>query len=532
MSVRPSTGPVDFPTSASMLGEQPEAEAKGRCRTEEREVQMNRSIVLVTLLAGLCAAGVIRVPSEQPTIQAGLAAAGAGDTVLVAPGTYPERITWPALDGIVLLSEQGAGSTTIDGGRAGRVLTMNALGYTAATMVQGFRVTNGQATGSAAGVSCRGTPVFIGNEIVDNLGLQGTTGGGVYADGAPLFAYNLIARDSLWVADMAGFRYGGGVYCTGSGVFYQNVFADNAVFDSSCSGFRYGGALHLAGGTPLVFCNLFLRNSARMIDGSGFAYGGAVCVDDAVAACIVNNTFVGNVCSAHITYGGAVYAPWGATVIENNIFVQDSCLGSGSGGAIASDTTAMLVDYNDAWQNYPDDYYECTAGPNSLSADPLFVAAPLGDWCLSQTAAGQPEDSPCLDAGDTLPAIAALDLDSLIHAWTTRTDSVPDAAAIDIGYHYPPAPPTGMAAGPTRQPPVPALTAVPSPASGATVRLAGPLGRFVAVYDASGRRVIERRLTVNGDGALLDISRLAAGVYVLRTNLGGRSSLGRLVVRR
>ena len=73
------------------------------------------------------------------------------------------------------------------------------------------------------------------------------------------------------------------------------------------------------------------------------------------------------------------------------------------------------------------------AGEGNIDADPLFVDGPEGDCCLSQLAAGQPQDSPCLDAG----------ISTLISAWlngytTTRTDGVPDTAPDDIGYHYSP----------------------------------------------------------------------------------------------
>lgn len=55
---------------------------------------------------------VIHVPADYPTIQQGINAANFGDTVLVAPGTYPESIT---LTEGVLLVGSGHESTIIDG---------------------------------------------------------------------------------------------------------------------------------------------------------------------------------------------------------------------------------------------------------------------------------------------------------------------------------------------------------------------------------------------------------------------------------
>jgi hypothetical protein len=493
---------------------------------------MKQSMVLVLLAAGLCVAGVIRVPSEQPTIQAGLNAAGANDTVLVAPGAYTERLIWPTQDGITLLSEDGAAATMIDAEGLGRVVSMDAIPYTSATVMQGFTIAKGRQSGSAAGIKCQGSPVFLHNHIVDNVSQQHDRGGGIYADGSPTFAFNVIARDSLQVVDQPGFRYGGGIYCTGGGVFYQNVFEDNAVFDSSCSGFRYGGGLYVHGGSTIVFCNLFLDNAARMIDGSGYSHGGAVCVGSGASAYIANNTFVGNVCAAHITYGGAVYAPCGNTVIKNNIVVRNSCLGSGRGGGLASDSIAMVFDHNDVWQNSPDNYYGCAAGPSALSADPLFAVAPFGDYCLSQTAAGQPDDSPCLDAGDSLLGTSPVDLDSLIHTWTTRTDSVPDMRLIDIGYHYSPAPLTGLATENLVRPARPTLRVAPNPASGTHVRLSGRLGTDARVFDACGRLVALRKLHAGSDDAKLDVRGLTSGIYVVQTESPAGTARCRLLVQR
>jgi hypothetical protein len=61
--------------------------------------------------------------------------------------------------------------------------------------------------------------------------------------------------------------------------------------------------------------------------------------------------------------------------------------------------------------------------------DPLFVTGPAHAYYLSQTAAGQGADSPCLDAGGDVAW--SLGLDRL----TTRTDGVRDTGTTDMGYH-------------------------------------------------------------------------------------------------
>jgi hypothetical protein len=67
-------------------------------------------------------------------------------------------------------------------------------------------------------------------------------------------------------------------------------------------------------------------------------------------------------------------------------------------------------------------------GPGNIDADPLFVTGPNGEFYLSQTAAGQGEDSPCVGAGDPGGELV----------WgITRTDHVLDSGVVDMGYHSP-----------------------------------------------------------------------------------------------
>lgn len=67
-------------------------------------------------------ANMLNVPAQHTTIQAALDNALAGDTILVQPGTYTENITWPAVNGIKLISAGDSSNTIIDGNSSGRVI--------------------------------------------------------------------------------------------------------------------------------------------------------------------------------------------------------------------------------------------------------------------------------------------------------------------------------------------------------------------------------------------------------------------------
>ena len=110
---------------------------------------MKRIVMSVCLAAAVATAGVIVVPDDYPTIQAGLNAAAYGDTVLVMSGTYPENITWPARDGIRLYSADGPAATVIDGGGNGRVIDIVSSSIREASELRGFTITGGRMDGSS-----------------------------------------------------------------------------------------------------------------------------------------------------------------------------------------------------------------------------------------------------------------------------------------------------------------------------------------------------------------------------------------------
>jgi predicted outer membrane repeat protein len=115
------------------------------------------------------------VPDSFPTIQAALAVAASGDTVLVRSGTYPETLV--LVDGVVLRGEDPLDPPVIDGMSSGPVLT--AIGCGGGTRVEDVVVTNGAGLGLGGGATLEASSVvFSGCRFTSNLAdLGGGIGG-------------------------------------------------------------------------------------------------------------------------------------------------------------------------------------------------------------------------------------------------------------------------------------------------------------------------------------------------------------------
>ncbi len=84
-------------------------------------------------------------------------------------------------------------------------------------------------------------------------------------------------------------------------------------------------------------------------------------------------------------------------------------------------------------------------GEGCIDEDPLFVEGLAGEFYLSQVAAGQTEDSPCVNTGSDPPGSMCFPVESgnvCMDSLTTRTDNIPDQTWVDMGYHYSTDPPT------------------------------------------------------------------------------------------
>ncbi|MEO0080165.1 MAG: right-handed parallel beta-helix repeat-containing protein [candidate division WOR-3 bacterium] len=514
---------------------------------------MRRLLILFGLVV-VASGRVILVPDSAATIQAGLGMAGFGDTVLVRPGTYFENIVWPATDGIKLYSMAGPDSTVVDGGGAGVCLVMNSSTLTRATEVRGFTFQNGFGPSGAGGILCAGSATIAGNRITRCQGsgiyLQSYStnfrplvtgneidgcvkevtwsyGGGVYLDapqGAqPEICYNYIHHDTL---RNGPWNYGGGIYCDAEALIYQNVIAFNVLYSDTGSNCRaYGAGIFVdMNRRPLIFSNLIIGNRCAT---DAWKYGAGIRLYLGAQPVIINNTIVDNVCEGpHMwSNGGGIYSDMRCTsYVKHNIIANNQATsGSGIYNFTMTQNGEVISRYNDYYNNT---LVGCSMGPGDINLDPLFVSGAHGNYYLSQIAAGQGQNSPCLDAGDTLLMTLPLNLDSLLRTWTTRTDSVADAGQLDMGYHYPFALPVGLAEE-LRSAPRPKAQAAPSLVRDRVVFAPGLDGLLLLeVFDPAGRLVYQAQ----GEGRLVwESGGFARGVYhYLITGPKGRVS-GRLV---
>jgi len=297
-----------------------------------------RSVVLVVLLlaAGMSGAATVYITEDgngdQPTIQAGLDACADGDTVLVAVGTYFENLTWPVTQDIVLMSESGPDYTFIDGGDAGRVITiMETLDRD--TKIHGFTIQHGYSVGagflgSGGGILCvDGASITIeGNTISENVTYATSGGGGGIgvAYCTPRIVGNVITGNMI-TSDLSG---GAGISCRGADALIENNTITHNVIPSELT--TAGGGVFLMGGTPVVVYNTIEQND-------GGQAGGAVGWTEGTAPRIEGNLLHGN----HARYGGAIYLKDSGGLIADNTITENSS--AASGGAILSEVSSPTI---------------------------------------------------------------------------------------------------------------------------------------------------------------------------------------------
>lgn len=392
--------------------------------------------VVVCLAPTLGQARIITVDDDGPadfnSIQAAIDDANNGDTVEIQPGRY----TGPGnrdIDftgkAITVCSTEGPTSCIIDCQHISGHRPFAFCGGEGPTSVlRGLTLTGGKIYGGTVkggGVYCTGSSptiqecIITDNWVSGGIG-QAARGGGICVDSssAPTIQDCVVSHNKVTAgdgeSDPMGYSgsgtsaYGGGICC------YQTA----SVTITNCLIFK-NQAVGGDGGSSMVWGS-----------NGGDADGGGIYLAPNCESAIQNCTITANAISPGIkgdsgyarpghdgyAYGAGVHCATDASAaIKNSIVWGDT-------GA-AEIRGSPLITYTDIAGGY--------SGQGNINADPQFAAGPSGDYYLSQIASGHETDSPCIDSGDA-PA------ESLpIAGLTTRTDEIPDAIVVDIGYHYP-----------------------------------------------------------------------------------------------
>ncbi|MHC4499756.1 MAG: right-handed parallel beta-helix repeat-containing protein, partial [Planctomycetota bacterium] len=423
----------------------------------------------------------LRVPSEYLTIQAAIDMALDGDTVIVEPGTYTgdgnKNLNFGGRAITVRSTDPDdpcvVAATVIDCEDVGRGFFFHS-GEGSDSVIAGLTITRGHITegyweGGGA-IYCYHASPTIENCIIHN---------------------NTVEQQPPWSLSWA---FGGGVSCNGDSnpIIRGCKIMNNRVYggryydycdttDPQSGGGGGGGVCSIGGSQPLIVDCLIWQNyvyggrGREAQDGpwyclcpgtrGGDGAGGGIYADDGSIATIVNCVVVEN---GAVGGDGGAMGEWGCTggaggtalgggvagdsVAMENCTVVGNWVSGGLGGQGAADgqamgsgidvTTLNMID-SVVWNNSGADQISSSSpdatycdvqggwpGTGNIDADPCFVAGPEGAYYLSQVAAGQTFDSPCVDAGSDLAQNLGMD------DCTTRTDEISDAGIVDMGYHY------------------------------------------------------------------------------------------------
>ena len=342
------------------------------------------------------------VPSQYSTIQAAINASVAGDRVLVAQGTYVERINLGG-KAITLKSVSGAAVTSLTPGSAAGAIVTFATNETANCVMDGFTIT-GATNGSGIAI-VTASPTIRNCVIAQNVH-SAANGAGVSftgSGGTPTFT------DCFFYGNYASGREGGAISSTASAGLLSCVrctFRQNEVVQAA-----YGGAVHATGAaTSFSFCT-FDRNTITRLHADN--RGGAIYT---TSACTLSDCqFVENAvvttsdtgCGGNIlAIGGAIFssAALSATRVAftSNRAQSDRRLcaaGLARGGAIAleSSAAAQFIDCTFASNRALNPSTSCDGGRDarggglwvSGGSDPIFLRCAFNGNRAENCTAGQ-----------------------------------------------------------------------------------------------------------------------------------------------
>jgi len=297
-------------------------------------------------------AGIINIPDDYTTIQAGINASINGDTVLVQPGKYKGGFSFNNKKIIVgslfiINNDTNYISQTIieDGG----VTFKNREDST--TILIGFTVTNygdwsdgiycenkssptlknliirENKAMQGAGIYCqdKSNPYIKDVKIISNI--SNDNGGGIYIrmNSNPTF-------ENVEISGNTAYFKGGGIYCENSSPTFINVIIKgNETIDEN----GWGGGIYCENSNLILF-NVTINENSSTLRG-----GGIVCNNN--SDCSMNYVFINNNITSE--YGGGLYCSSSKPTLNNVTIQNNASNGSeGKGGGVCLLSSDLIVD--------------------------------------------------------------------------------------------------------------------------------------------------------------------------------------------
>jgi hypothetical protein len=341
-------------------------------------------------------------------------------------------------------------------GKGGALCCINSTPYLEDNVF--YQNYTGNGTGGTGGLGGEG---YSNNNLDAHGGIGGAGGNGIAGDGGAIYSnyFTAVMNNNKFIGNSTGNGTGGiggeggdGSGYNGSGIGGSGGFGGNGMGGG-------GGAVSLANSNMILRNNLCIGNFTGQGNGGGGGRGGNG----------YSNNLFGRVGGAGGNGGNGFGGSGASIMLANQIMTitnltsATNTIGCGTGGAggppgtgfnsfppgapgtgqdgvgiIYRNNGTLILANSIVWDGVTTPIvggaavnYSCVRngypGIGNINSDPLFTSSLVGDYFLSQFAAGQTEQSPCVDMGCP---------DSSIFSGTTRTDGIQDSIRMDMGFHY------------------------------------------------------------------------------------------------